>query len=864
MKGYSFTELAKLVEAAMPRAGGAFSGNVSAPRFIGPLEGNADTATAAGRADRLSTARNITIGSTTKAFDGTGNLSWSLNEIGAINASATVAAANKWATPRALQIGNSSKAVDGTTNVAWSLAEIGAVNKAGDTMTGSLTFSTDVELAWVRNADYAKIGFKNTSGSDTDSYMWFKTGDNGNEYFKWQGVSGSTTTDWMSLKSSGLVVAGTITAPTFSGALAGNAATATKLATARWLSIGNIRKAFDGGGDITWSIAESAYWKHGVTADAKPAMLLVARKYVGAIKSAEGFVGRVILTRGSTTEYNYLSWADVAIRTAYNQNRVELIDVRNGGSDIQIAEVTYNSEVWYALYFPAASLRTVSTIGEFHSTPILVSDASGYATTGFISTPTTYSSVYKPTAAEVGALASNGTAVAATKLATARSIGGVAFDGTADINLPGVNTAGNQNTTGNAATATKLATARTLTIGNTGKAFDGAGNIAWSVDEIGAAHATYIKGSGKIANDIDCDSLPGIRLGEVYRNGYPEEFGNVLHLGGIGQGQLLLGWSGITGAHAGAYIRSARDAANGTEGWSPWARIYTTAWKPTAADVGAVNKAGDTMTGSLNFSDSGTTKRGIQGTAGANDQWFVGGGATASNAGYMEISTADDGSEPIYVRQYTGEFANITRTLTLLDEYGLTKVPLGVDCTNGYGSPEAGTVGNGISGGNGDNCNSTVNNLRISSWQGIGFSPSVSGQSVPYMEYSHWFNTRDGSAGMRGSLDVWGNIKCNGVLSSGSWLSSVAVLTGEIGHGGVMPIPAGFRVDQCVFFVSPRDTDNTGYTWDLREGINTEHYRIICYNSGRTAYGFTRIYNHDSNTIEERGFTMNYLVIGVK
>ena len=42
----------------------------------------------------------------------------------------------------------------------------------------------------------------------------------------------------------------------------------------------------------------------------------------------------------------------------------------------------------------------------------------------------------------------------ADKLATARTIGGVSFDGTANINLPGVNTTGNQNTTGNAATAT--------------------------------------------------------------------------------------------------------------------------------------------------------------------------------------------------------------------------------------------------------------------------------------------------------------------------------------------------------------------------------------------------------------------------
>ncbi|MFX7348213.1 hypothetical protein ABTI94_18570, partial [Acinetobacter baumannii] len=52
-----------------------------------------------------------------------------------------------------------------------------------------------------------------------------------------------------------------------------------------------------------------------------------------------------------------------------------------------------------------------------------------------------------------------GNAGTATKLATARTIGGVSFDGTANINLPGVNTAGNQNTTGNADTATKLETA---------------------------------------------------------------------------------------------------------------------------------------------------------------------------------------------------------------------------------------------------------------------------------------------------------------------------------------------------------------------------------------------------------------------
>ena len=67
----------------------------------------------------------------------------------------------------------------------------------------------------------------------------------------------------------------------------------------------------------------------------------------------------------------------------------------------------------------------------------------------------------------------SGNAATATALATARNIGGVSFDGTGNINLPGVNTAGDQDTTGNAATATKLATARTIN----GTSFDGSANI---------------------------------------------------------------------------------------------------------------------------------------------------------------------------------------------------------------------------------------------------------------------------------------------------------------------------------------------------------------------------------------------------
>ena len=75
-------------------------------------------------------------------------------------------------------------------------------------------------------------------------------------------------------------------------------------------------------------------------------------------------------------------------------------------------------------------------------------------------------------------------------LTTARNIGGVSFDGSGNINLPGVNTSGNQDTSGNAATATALETARTIG----GTSFDGTGNItpaeATNSDTVDSLHAS--------------------------------------------------------------------------------------------------------------------------------------------------------------------------------------------------------------------------------------------------------------------------------------------------------------------------------------------------------------------------------------
>lgn len=65
-------------------------------------------------------------------------------------------------TPRTFTIGNTSRQFDGTANVKWTIAEIGAVNKAGDTMTGALNFKN---TTWNKVGDDAQFGDNDTAGS---------------------------------------------------------------------------------------------------------------------------------------------------------------------------------------------------------------------------------------------------------------------------------------------------------------------------------------------------------------------------------------------------------------------------------------------------------------------------------------------------------------------------------------------------------------------------------------------------------------------------------------------------------------------------------------------------------------------------
>lgn len=99
-----------------------------------------------------------------------------------------------------------------------------------------------------------------------------------------------------------------------------------------------------------------------------------------------------------------------------------------------------------------------------------------------------YDSINKPTKIDVGLENVDNTSDStksvrsATRLTTGRTIGGVLFDGTLNIDLPGVNKEGTQNSP----SATKLKTARSITIGNKSYTFDGTTNLSYTLADIGA------------------------------------------------------------------------------------------------------------------------------------------------------------------------------------------------------------------------------------------------------------------------------------------------------------------------------------------------------------------------------------------
>ncbi|HAV9034941.1 TPA: phage tail protein, partial [Escherichia coli] len=273
-------------------------------------------------------------------------------------------------------------------------------------------------------------------------------------------------------------------------------------------------------------------------------------------------------------------------RTAVGLTNFAWINTSGDTYDIYVEIGNYATSVnihWDCTANASVSVYTSPTYSA--SKPSSVTDGVVY---------TMYSSHQKPTPSDIGALPTtggtvsgplsvtggltgslNGNASTATKLQTARSIGGVVFDGSANINLPGVNTTGNQNTTGNAATATKLQTARKIS----GVPFDGSTDITLTAAHVAAfarrATDTYADADGGVPWNAESGAYNVTRSGDSYIlvNFYT----------GVGSCRTLQ-----MKAHyrnGGLFYRSSRDGYGFEE---DWAEVYTSKnLPPESYPVGA-------------------------------------------------------------------------------------------------------------------------------------------------------------------------------------------------------------------------------------------------------------------------------------
>ncbi|EEU2149855.1 prophage tail fiber N-terminal domain-containing protein [Escherichia coli] len=273
-------------------------------------------------------------------------------------------------------------------------------------------------------------------------------------------------------------------------------------------------------------------------------------------------------------------------RTAVGLTNFAWINTSGDTYDIYVEIGNYATSVnihWDCTANASVSVYTSPTYSA--SKPSSVTDGVVY---------TMYSTHQKPTPLDIGALPTtggtvsgplsvtggltgslNGNASTATKLQTARSIGGVVFDGSANINLPGVNTTGNQNTTGNAATATKLQTARKIS----GVPFDGSTDITLTAAHVAAfarrATDTYADADGGVPWNAESGAYNVTRSGDSYIlvNFYT----------GVGSCRTLQ-----MKAHyrnGGLFYRSSRDGYGFEE---DWAEVYTSKnLPPESYPVGA-------------------------------------------------------------------------------------------------------------------------------------------------------------------------------------------------------------------------------------------------------------------------------------
>jgi len=339
----------------------------------------------------------------------------------------------------------------------------------------------------------------------------------------------------------------------------------------------------------------------------------------------------------------------------------------------------------------------------------------------------------------VNAEGNQDTTGSAATLTTARTIGGVSFDGSANINLPGVNAEGNQDTTGNAATATALETARTIG----GVSFDGTSNITLpgvnaegNQDTTGnAATASALESSVTIGG-VSFDGTININLAGVNIAGNQDTSGNAATATALETARTIGGVS-FDGT---SNINLPGVNAEGNQDTTGSAATLTTA--RAIAVEGAVS-------GTANF----------DGSAGISISTTIADSITANTSGNAATATALETARAIAVSGDVVGTANFDGTgdISIATTIQPNSVALGTDTTGNYAASVTGTS----------------NEIEVTGTAGEGTSFQV---GLPSDVTIGNDLTVTGATNVGGDLTVDGNLEVNGTLT---YIDSTTVTIGD-------------------------------------------------------------------------------------
>ena len=419
------------------------AGKLVASTFSGALSGNASSAT------KLQNARNFKIGNTSRSFNGTADVTWTLSDIGAAAAS----------------------------HNHTSLTDVTKLQFATESSDSAVMKITTEEAN-------TYLDFEMNDDVNTDMYRWrFSAYDtNGaTPYFNLMTLTAKDTS------SARLTVNGDVTASSFTG----NASTATTLQTARtingtsfngsanittanWgtartLTIGSTGKSVNGSGNVSWTLDEigAAAKSHG--------------NHVPATQTADN---KKFLRNDNTwqtvTPANIGAAASNHSHSNYaaSSHGHKYLDVKGTNTINSTANDT--TAKWGA---QGNSVHWYTEAGKLNGQP---------SQWGYLVNIGQSSEVHQiwmtQSSGDLLHRGGNGSGWSGSWRTILDSENYSTY-AAAKSHTP--HYAGSSSAGGSANAAVKLATARTLTIGNTGKNFDGSGNVSWSLSEIGAAASNH-------------------------------------------------------------------------------------------------------------------------------------------------------------------------------------------------------------------------------------------------------------------------------------------------------------------------------------------------------------------------------------